>query len=192
MDMKRICVYCGSSTGAEPIYEAAAETLGRELAQRKIELVYGGGNVGLMGVVARATIAAGGYVIGIIPNSIYDKEVGNPGVNELYVVKSMHERKQIMAAESDAVLVLPGAYGTLDELFEMLTLVQLQQGLWPIGILNVNGYYEFLIKHIDRMQQEGFLSKANHDLFVVSDNLEELIETLMAQPSGKIQHLERL
>lgn len=169
MDMKRICVYCGSSMGAKSIYQEAARTLGQEMAKRKIELVYGGGDVGLMGAVARAVIEAGGYVIGIIPTSIYDKEVGNPGVNELYVVNSMHERKTMMAQLSDGFIALPGGFGTLEEYVEVLTWSQLGFHNKPCGLLNVGGYYSGLTQFFDHQVSEGFVKPNMRNLVVTAD-----------------------
>ncbi len=179
--MKSIVVFCGSKKGNNPVYESTAEQAGQLLAQNNIRLVYGGGGVGLMGVIARTVMNNGGKVIGIIPDFLEAIEGIGADITETRTVTTMHERKQIMAAESDAVLVLPGAYGTLDELFEMLTLAQLNRGTWPIGIYNINGYYDHLVAHIDLMNKEGFLSDFNKNLFFVEDNLEVIINKLIAQ-----------
>lgn len=176
MKMKRICVYCGSSMGQQGIYKDAAETLGRELAQRKIELVYGGGDVGLMGAIARAAIDAGGYVIGIIPTSIYDKEVGNPGVQELYVVHSMHERKTMMAQLSDGFIALPGGFGTLEEYIEVITWSQLGFHHKPCGLLNIGGFYDGLLQFFDHQTSEGFIRQTMRDLVLSADTPREMLD----------------
>jgi uncharacterized protein (TIGR00730 family) len=143
--MKRVCVYCGSATGANPAHRDAAEKLGVLLATRGIGLVYGGGNVGLMGVIADAALRAGGEVIGVIPGALMDKELGHTGVTKLHVVASMHERKQLMADLSDGFIALPGGIGTLEEFFETLTWLQLGFHNKPVGLLNVAGFYEHLL-----------------------------------------------
>ena len=177
--MHSILVFCGSKKGNNPIYEAIAEQTGQLLANKNIRLVYGGGGVGLMGIMARSAMNVGGEVIGIIPDFLDKVEGMNIQLTETIQVKSMHERKVRMAKESDAVLVLPGAYGTLDELFEMLTLSQLSQGNWPIGILNVNGYYDHLLAHIELMNREGFLNAANKKLFLAGKDLPDLISKII-------------
>ncbi len=176
--MNSFVVFCGSKKGNHPAYEAAAKRTGELFVQKDIKLVYGGGGVGLMGIMAKTVMKNGGKVIGVITDFLQGVEGIDIDLSNLIVVPTMHERKQRMAALSNAVLVLPGAFGTLDELFEMLTLVQLSQGNWPIGIYNVNGYYNHLLKHIELLQKEGFLSKAHQDLILVSDDLEELIDIL--------------
>lgn len=176
--MKSVVVFCGANTGARAIYaEAAAET-GRTLARRKIQIVYGAGKVGLMGVLADAALQAGGEVVGVIPFFLRKKEVCHEELTKLYVVDSMHERKIKMAQLSEAVIVLPGGYGTLDELFEMLTLAQLGQGAHPIGFLNVNGFFNLLIQQLDLMVAEGFLKASHRQLALVADTLPELLESL--------------
>ena len=177
--MHSIVVFCGSKKGNQPIYEEIAFKTGKLFAANNIRLVYGGGGVGLMGVIARTTMANNGEVVGIIPDFLSAIEGIDSDITETHVVETMHERKQLMAAKSDAVLVLPGAYGTLDELFEMLTLSQLNRGSWPIGILNINGYYDHLIAHVDLMNREGFLNNDSKNLFIVNDNLETLVNQLL-------------
>ena len=155
--MKNVCVYCGSNSGAKPIYTERAIALGTELAKRGLGLVYGGGNVGLMGVVADAVLAAGGEVIGVIPEQLVNWEVAHKGVTKLEVVGSMHERKARMFDLSDGFIALPGGFGTLDEMFEMLTWRQLGIGDKPCAFLDVDGFYEPLITMLDRMVSERFL-----------------------------------
>ena len=190
--MKSILVFCGSKTGTHSSYAETAFLVGKLMAKKQVRMVYGGGGVGLMGVAARAALEYAGEVVGIIPDFLQHIEGINMKIAELHIVDSMHARKQKMAELSDAVLVLPGGYGTLDELFEMLTLIQLQQGKWPVGVLNVNGYYDHLIGHISTMREEGFLSEESRSLLKVSDNVEELIDYLLAQPTFPKEHLERL
>ena len=182
--MKSIVVFCGSKKGNLPIFEEVAAKTGQILAQKDITIVYGGGGVGLMGIVAKEALAHHGKVIGVIPDFLLHIEgIGAP-LTEQYIVSSMHERKQKMAQLSDGVLVLPGAYGTLDELFEMLTLAQLNQGSWPIGILNTNGYYDHLIAHFDLLVNTGFLTQRNRNLVMVEDTVEKLIAALVQRPSS--------
>ena len=149
--MKSIAVFCGSAAGNNPIYTQLAAELGRTFARRGITLVYGAGNVGLMGVMADAALESGGRVVGAIPHFIKDKEVCHTGLTELITVESMHERKRIMADKADGFMSLPGGFGTMDELFEILTWKQLQLHRNPVGLLNWNGYYDHLIAHIGRM-----------------------------------------
>ena len=155
--MRAVCVYCGSRMGVGPSYKQAAETLGRLLAERGITLVYGGGDVGLMGVLADSAMAAGGTVIGVIPQALMEKEVGHRAVSELIVTHDMHQRKLTMADRADAFIALPGGIGTLEELFETFTWLQLGFHKKPIGLLDVNGYYEKLTGFLDHMVAENFL-----------------------------------
>jgi uncharacterized protein (TIGR00730 family) len=159
----RICVYCGSRHGARPGYTAAARALGTAIGERGWELVYGGGKVGLMGEVADATLAAGGRVIGVIPESLMKREVGHAGLHELHVVPNMHVRKQMMAERADAFIALPGGIGTLEELYEVWTWRQLGYHRQPIGLLNVDGYYDGLWQFMQRSVDEGFLSAEQLD-----------------------------
>jgi uncharacterized protein (TIGR00730 family) len=176
--LRRICIFCGSSPGENSVYEQAAQSIGRLLPRRGIELVYGGGNVGLMGALANACLEVGGRVIGVIPQSLVDKEVAHTGLTELRVVGSMHERKFLMAELSDAFIALPGGYGTWEELFEMLTWSQLKIHRKICAILNVNGYYDPLLKMADIAVGEGFLRVANRALLLADP------ERLMDRVSG--------
>jgi uncharacterized protein (TIGR00730 family) len=176
--LKRICVFCGSSSGVHVSYAHEAQAVGKLLCRRGIELVYGGGNVGLMGVLADACLAEGGRVIGVIPQALVDKEVAHSGLTELRVVSSMHERKAIMADLSDAFMALPGGYGTWEELFEMLTWSQLGIHGKPCGLLNVNGYYDPLLELADKAVSEGFLRGVNRDLLLSDDDPERLLDRL--------------
>ena len=185
--MKSIAVFCGSSSGGHPIYAETAKELGAEMARQNLWCIYGGGNVGLMGVLADSMLEKGGKVIGVIPYFLKEREVCHDNLTELFVVDSMHERKVKMAELSEGVIVLPGGYGTLDELFEMVTLVQLSQEDQPIGILNVNGYYDHLIKHIERMEQEEFLKPDHKHLVIIKDNIQDLITAMQTyEPKPQI------
>lgn len=155
--MKSIAVYCGASHGASPQYTHAARALGEELARRGIALVYGGGNVGLMGEIADAVLRQGGEVTGVIPKALMDREVGHMGLTRQHVVTTMHERKQLMADLADGFIAMPGGIGTLEELFEMLTWNQLAIHDKPIGILNAGGFYDRLMAFMQHLQGEGFL-----------------------------------
>jgi uncharacterized protein (TIGR00730 family) len=157
----RIAIYCGSSRGLDPVFQTAAADLARHLVSQGIGIVYGGGNVGLMGIIADAAMSAGGEVIGVIPESLLAKELGHGGVTELRVVRSMHERKQMMVDLSDAFIALPGGFGTLDELFETLTWLQLGFHGKPVGLLNVAGFFDHLLTFLDHMTATGFL-KTEH------------------------------
>jgi len=153
-----VCVYCGSRRGARASYAAAAQALGTAIGAHGWQLVYGGGKVGLMGEVADATLAAGGRVVGVIPDTLMRREVGHPGLHELHVVPTMHQRKQMMAERADAFIALPGGIGTLEELYEVWTWRQLGYHDQPIGLLNVDGYYDGLLQFMQRSVDEGFLS----------------------------------
>jgi uncharacterized protein (TIGR00730 family) len=172
--IKRICVFCGSSPGSRPGYTAAAIGLARCLVAQKISIVYGGGNVGLMGVLADTALEAGGDVIGVIPQSLMAKEVAHGRLPELKVVDSMHERKALMAELSDAFIALPGGYGTFEEFCEILTWTQLGFQHKPCGILNVEGYYDHLLKMFDHAVAEQFV-KPVHRRMVISDNVPETL-----------------
>jgi uncharacterized protein (TIGR00730 family) len=176
--LKRICVFCGSRSGTREDYQQAAQTVGRLLCRRGIELVYGGGHVGLMGIVADACLKEGGRVIGVIPQALADKEVAHTGLTELRIVSSMHERKALMADLSDAFMSLPGGYGTWEEFFEVLTWSQLGIQRKACGVLNVNGYYDPLIEMADRALSEGFLRAVHRDLLLSDSDPERLLDRL--------------
>jgi uncharacterized protein (TIGR00730 family) len=176
--MKRICVFCGSSSGSRPEYRAAAEELGTEVVRRNIGLVYGGGNVGLMGVIADAVLKAGGEVMGVIPENLMAKEVGHNGLTKLHVVRSMHKRKALMADLSDAFIALPGGFGTLEEFCEIVTWSQLGLHTKPCGILNVQGYYSLLLAMFDHAVKERFLKPENRGLVLASDSVPGLLRAL--------------
>ncbi len=173
--LKSIVVYCASSPGVNPVYRQVAEEVGMKLAKADIRLIYGGGGRGLMGIVADATLQHGGAVTGIIPNFLADLEVAHKELTELYHVETMHERKAKMVSMADGVITLPGGYGTLDELFEILAWRQLKIYHGPIGVLNTNGFYDHLLAHCDRMVADGFLKIENRNLIIVADNIDELL-----------------
>ena len=177
--MKRMCDFAGSSAGSRPEYVAAAEELGRVLASRGISLVYGGARVGLMGAVADAVLAGGGEVIGVIPRALVEKEVAHTGLTELRVVTSMHERKALMADLSDAVVALPGGWGTLDEMFEILTWAQLGLHRKPCGLLNVLGYFDQLLAFLDHTVEQGFVRREYRSLLAVSNGPATLLDALL-------------
>jgi uncharacterized protein (TIGR00730 family) len=176
--MKRICVFCGSSAGSRAEYRAATEELGAELARRKIGLVYGGGNVGLMGVLADTVLRSGGEVQGVIPERLMAREIGHNGLTKLHVVRSMHERKALMADLSDAFVAMPGGFGTLEEFCEVVTWAQLGLHVKPCGILNVLGYYSPLLAMFDHAVEERFLKPENRGLVLARDSAPELLQAL--------------
>ncbi len=177
--MKAIAVYCGANPGADPVYAGAARVLGRLLAERGIGLVYGGGHVGLMGIVADAALAAGGRVTGVIPQQLVDRELAHPGLTELFVVRNMHERKAMMAELSDGFIAMPGGMGTLEELFEMLTWSQLGIHAKPVGVLNVAGFYDQLAAFIGHAAQQGFIRPEHHALMQVETDPAVLLTRLI-------------
>jgi len=180
VSIKSICVYCGSSPGKRDVFVEAAQALGRTLAEREVEIVYGGGRRGLMGALADAALANGGRVVGIIPQSLVDAEIAHRGLTELHVVHTMHERKAEMTRRADALLILPGAWGTLDELFEALTWAQLGIHHLPCGLWNVDGYYDLLLQFLDHTVAERFLKEEDRDLLLVSRELPGLLEKMAA------------
>ncbi len=171
-----VCVYCGSNHGADPAYEAAARHLGHTLADQGIRLVYGGGDVGLMGTVARSALESGGSVTGIIPHFLEEREVMLGGVDELIVTADMHERKQLMFRKSDAFIALPGGIGTLEEVVEMMTWAQLGQHRKPVLLADVNGFWAPLLDLLNHMDAQGFLTEKAP--FLVARNMEDVIPTL--------------
>ncbi|HEV7230414.1 MAG TPA: TIGR00730 family Rossman fold protein [Bacteroidia bacterium] len=185
--MKRITVYCGSSPGTEPIYEQEARALGKLLAEKGMELVYGGAKIGLMGAVADGVLAHKGKVIGVLPGFLKAKEVAHESLTALILVDTMHERKMKMHDLSDGIIALPGGYGTLEELFEMLTWSQLGLHQKPIGLLNTNGFYKELLAFIDTMIQKGFLKQVNRDMLLVSDSIPDLLAKMQAYQAPVVE-----
>ncbi len=176
-----LCVYCGSRLGNQPAYEAAARRVGTMIGQRGWQLVYGGGNAGLMGAVANTALCAGASVIGVIPQSLMERELGHPGLTELHVVDTMHERKQMMAEHADAFLALPGGIGTFEELFEVWTWRQLGYHDKPVGLLNVEGYYDRLLSFMEQTAADGFVPQAQQQLLQVASDEAELLDRLAEQ-----------
>ncbi len=178
--MRSVCVFCGSRPGVLPAYRAAAEDFGERCAARGLALVYGGGHVGLMGTVADAALAAGGEVIGVIPGALRDRELAHAGLTRLEVVDGMAPRKERMAALSDAFAVLPGGWGTLDELFEMLTWNQLGLAAQPVGLLDAGGFYTPLVDFLERVRDAGFVAPAQHAELLVESSADALLDALEA------------
>ncbi len=176
--MKRICVFCSSNNGADPIYLETAKKLGVFLVKEKIELVYGGGRVGLMGKIADTVMENGGKVIGVIPEALAEKEVAHEGLTELKVVSSMHERKALMAELSDGFIALPGGFGTFEELCEIITWAQLGFHDKPCGFLNINSYYEPLIELFDKATNEGFVRQEHRNIVLIQEDIQKMIEAM--------------
>ncbi|MBD3735676.1 MAG: TIGR00730 family Rossman fold protein [Pseudomonas balearica] len=192
MVLRSICVFCGASTGTDPVYREAAAAMGRTLAEQGITLVYGGGAVGLMGVVADAALAAGGEVIGIIPQSLKDAEIGHPGLTRLEIVDGMHARKARMAELADAFIAMPGGLGTLEELFEVWTWGQLGYHAKPMGLLDTNHFYAKLSHFLDHLVAEAFVRPQYREMLQRGDTPDALLERLRAwQPTIKAKWSER-
>jgi uncharacterized protein (TIGR00730 family) len=192
MTIKSVCVYCGSNFGTDPIYTEAAKAMGRTLAERGLRLVYGGGQVGLMGVVADACIDAGGEVTGVIPDFLHHKEIAHPRVQDMHIVTSMHERKLMMADNADAFIAMPGGLGTLEELFEVWTWSQLGRHKKPVGLLNMKGYWDKLTGFLDHMREEGFVEGRHRDMLVQGETPDAVLAALEAYEfPGMIASLER-
>lgn len=181
--IRSVCVYCGSSLGESQIYTAQAQILGRLFAENGIRLVYGGGRIGLMGVVAEAALAAGGEVVGIIPSHLHDWEVGHTGLTELHVVDSMHTRKRMMVEMSDAFVALPGGLGTLDEFFEIVTWRQLKLHDKPIIVMNTEDYWRPLLALVETVVERGFARRTSTNLFTVTEDAEGVLSVLQAAPA---------
>jgi len=177
--MKQLSVFCGSSSGHDPIFEKQAYLLGKTMAQKKIGLVYGGTRVGLMGCVANGVIDQGGNAIGVLPYFLKEKEIEHTRLNELIMVNTLQERKTRMNELSDGAIALPGGYGTMEEFFEMLTWGQLQIHLKPVGLLNINSYYDPLLNMADNMVKYGFLKQVNRDMLLSDTNIEALLEQML-------------
>lgn len=189
--MQSIVVYCASSPGSNPLYQEIATELGVKMALRNLRLIYGGGNGGLMGTVANAVLENGGQVTGVIPNFLADLEVAHRTLTELHFVETMHERKFKMVSLAKGVITLPGGYGTLDELFEILAWRQLKLYDGPIAVLNVNGYYDLILQQLDRCVEDGFLRAENRNLLIVADTVEAVltkIEAYWQQPANQPYH----
>jgi uncharacterized protein (TIGR00730 family) len=179
-----LCIYCGSRAGDDPAFETAARAIGQAIGQRGWRLVYGGGRAGLMGCVADAALAAGAEVIGVIPLALMDRELGHPGLAELIVVETMHERKRLMAERSDAFVALPGGIGTFEELFEVWTWLQLGYHDKPVGLLNAAGYYDALLSFLDQSVARGFVPPAQRALLQVQSQPDALLDRIAALAPG--------
>jgi len=176
--MKKICVYCGANFNGDPLLAAAIDQLAEILVNQNITLIYGGGKVGVMGLIADAILLKGGLAEGVIPQFLIDKEVGHTGLTELHITENMHERKQLMSDLCDGYITLPGGLGTMEEFFEVLTWLQLGLHSKPVAILNVNGYYDFLLKQLDVMVEQRFLKPVNRNLIISSADPIELIHLM--------------
>ncbi len=174
--MKRICVYCGSNTGSRPVYAAAARDLASVLVGHEIELVYGGADKGIMGIIADEVLKLGGKVHGVIPQMLCDKEIAHQGLTELHVVSSMHARKSMMAALSDGFIAMPGGFGTLEEIIEIITWGQLRFHDKPCGLLNVAGYFDHLLSYLDHASAEGFLRGENRQMLLSHGSAARLVQ----------------
>ncbi|WP_163998303.1 TIGR00730 family Rossman fold protein [Pyxidicoccus caerfyrddinensis] len=183
MEVKSVCVFCGSRPGARPEYVESATRMGAELARRGLTLVYGGASVGIMGAVADGALSAGGRVVGVLPGFMGPKELAHPGLTELHMVGSMHERKALMAERADAFVALPGGFGTLDELFEIVTWAQLGLHRKPMGLLDTRGYFQPLVAMARHMAQEVFVPEAQALPFAVSALPEVVVDRLLAGPT---------
>jgi len=180
--IQRLCVFCGSSSGNNPVYASAAEHLGRELSAAGIALVFGGGRVGLMGALANAVLSAGGRAIGVIPKALVEKEIAHTSLTELHIVNSMHERKALMADLADAFVLLPGGFGSWDEFCEIFTWLQLGIHRKPCGVLNVAGYYDSLIAQTSRAVSDGFVPASHVESLTIETDPRRLLSRLAAVP----------
>lgn len=186
---KQVCVFCGSGSGRNPAYAAAAASLGELLAEQDVTLVFGGGRIGLMGVLADAALAAGGRAVGVIPKAIEDWEVAHRQLTELHVVDSMHERKALMADLADAFIALPGGFGTLDELCEILTWAQLGMHRKPIGLLNVDGYFDLLLAFFDRSTADRFVQPAHRRLLLEGTDPRAILQEFGRHDAPQVEKL---
>lgn len=176
--MKAICVFCGANFNGDPVLKETVEQLAQVMVNHDITLVFGGGKVGVMGIIADAVLNRGGRAIGVIPQFLLDKEVGHTGLTELHVVENMHQRKQLMNDLCDGIIMLPGGFGTLEEFFEVLTWLQLGLHNHPVGVLNVNGFYDLLLQQMDVMVEQKFLKTANRNLVISSADPIELVNLM--------------
>jgi uncharacterized protein (TIGR00730 family) len=176
--MNSICIFCGANFNGDPLLKQTVEQLAEVMVNQNITLVYGGGKVGMMGLLADAVLSRGGKAIGVIPQFLMDKEVGHTGLTELHIVENMHQRKQLMSDLCDGIIMLPGGFGTLEEFFEVLTWLQLGLHNKPIGVLNVNGFYDFLLKQMDVMVEQKFLKPTNRKLVLTSGDAIELVNLM--------------
>lgn len=185
--MQSIAVFCGANTGNQPWFAEAAAELGKVLAERGIQVLFGGGSVGLMGVLADAVLAHGGPITGVITDQLNDLELGHPGVRDMIVVESMAERRTLLIKGTDGVITLPGGYGSMDEHFEALTLAQLHQYRKPVGLLNVHGYYDPMLHMLSNMVENGFLKAQNRELCIDAATVPELLEKMTTYEYQAVQ-----
>lgn len=185
--IESICVYCSASDRVSDVYKQAAVQLGTELAARKFKMIYGGGNTGLMGLASNAAIKAGGYVVGYSPHHLAKRETPNHNISELYIVDSMHIRKQKMSQDADAFFVLPGGFGTLDEMFEIITWHQLELHDKPLIILNINGFWTDIKAHAERSIREHFVKEEHRSIFTFVDSIEEAFRALEEAPPEQLK-----
>ncbi len=176
--MKSICVFCGANFNGDPVLKQSVEELAEVMVNQNITLIFGGGKVGVMGIMADAVLERGGKAIGVIPGFLMDREVGHTGLTEMHIVENMHQRKQLMNDLCDGIIMLPGGFGTLEEFFEVLTWLQLGLHHHPVGILNVNGFYDFLLKQMDVMVEQRFLKPVNRKLVITSADAIELVNLM--------------
>jgi len=176
---KQIAIFCGSSIGVDPIYQASAHEVGRKLVANKYDLIYGGGSIGLMGILADEVLSLKGQVTGVITEKLHAWEVGHNSLTKLYIVKTMHERKALMANLSDAFIAMPGGIGTLEEITEIITLLQLGYHQKPCGILNVSGYFDTLISFLDQMVSQGFSTVKSRNLIFIESNIDNLLSKML-------------
>ncbi len=176
--MKKVCVYCGSSAGSSDVYKDGAQSLAREMVKQKVDLVYGGASVGIMGIIADTVLAEGGDVTGIIPESLDAREISHQGLTELFVVDTMHDRKSGMARLSDGFIAMPGGLGTLEEIFEVLTWAQLGMHHKPCALLNIGGYFDGLVQFIDHAVEQGFVKPLHRGMLLVEENPEKLLTAM--------------
>ncbi|AKU24817.1 TIGR00730 family Rossman fold protein [Massilia sp. NR 4-1] len=179
--MKTVCVYCGANAGADPLYAEGARALAAALVEQNMSLVYGGGNVGLMGIIADEVLRLGGEVTGVIPTKLVEREVAHNGLTRQFIVKDMHERKAMMAELSDGFIAMPGGLGTLEELFEMLTWAQIGIHNKPVGLLNMNGYYDRLVDFVEHARSQGFVRPQHAAMMQIETDPRALLERLKVQ-----------
>lgn len=190
--MKRVAVYCGSATPADPVYIDSARAIGRSLAGQGVGVVYGGGKLGLMGAVADSALEAGGEVIGVIPQALVNAEVAHRGLTELHVVETMHERKARFTELSDGFLTIPGGTGTMDELWEAMSWAQLGYHAKPVGLLNVAGFYDGLLEFVGKMSEVGFLRPQHQNILLADTDLDRLLDKMRGfEPTVPIIHMTR-
>jgi uncharacterized protein (TIGR00730 family) len=185
-EIRNVAVFCASADGTNPLYRSAAEALGRELAARRIGLIYGGARVGLMRAVAEAALEAGGHVVGVIPEVLVDLEVAHHGISELHVTSTMHTRKALMGERSDAFIILPGGFGTFEEMFEVLAWQTLKLHDKPIVLLNTDGFYDTLLRFLDECVERGVLKEKNRRILLVASTVDEVFELLMAESKATV------